>query len=956
MKPGKQKIILLVVALLLSCGQVMAQDKTAPVPEIATQSTENADLEAALATDDPAQRVASLRQFLTKWPEAAKADTAREALIQGLAIQAERQLSGQNIENALDLFRQTFTFLPQNISDRFFEETLLRIPVSVAVRGYRAEAVGLAREIEARSLTDVSRLGALGEFYISLESVPDALRALEKAVVLAPEDARILRTLGTANRMSLRLEEATRVFRRVIANAPADKRAYYELANLRRAHGAYDEARTLYQKQVDLDPAFPAARKGIALTLFAQGKKAEAEAELEKVVALAKNPGEVRQDFFLQTQMAFYLRMHDQKDAARRAADQALAAEPRFVWARIASAEMDMTEGRYFEAERHLLAARQYGSFPTLEFALGRLYMMVEDFDGAVAQFGKAFSRQADGGFTALLGGILDARDNRLMELFAREQQAAMFLFEPLADFHQYRLAETLTEMEAEIQTLRKSVRPENNEHGPDRALPLPTAVQEGPLEKAVAAFVEAEPTRKPFRALFAARKLALLGIAPDIAVRFADQAAQGAEVATKPDGALRDYPNYDRDGRLAMFRGRALDAKGWALLKAGRNDEAITALEAAVAAYASLSEGKQARWRLAAAREAAGQLPQALALYLESYEAPATGSVDLNRKVIEALYRKVHGSMNGLEERIGKPMVAASLPPATAPVNSPAIPAKPETAAPQPLVEKPVAEKAEVSATALPARENLAEVETTAGKKREGETEGALKSSGFSLVIPDLSRGVAGKKVTERTGKSTEEKSAVNMGAELVYVRTGERIRIPPVIATRETAYISGPKGRNQRFPMPALTLSEQAGRAPLPLRIPPSLETSRPGYVRYMAGEEVTIFAPASGYMEDALDAAPPRPLAAQAPPLRSRVVGARPAADKAADPEKQTRVRLVAPVSTGGPVTGDTSATAAQSRARMTGKTMEQEGTDNARATLPTVRPRRVTSATPETHLTG
>src|SRR5262245_65610609 len=104
--------------------------------------------------------------------------------------------------------------------------------------------------------------------------------------------------------------------------------------------------------------------------------------------------------------------------------------------------------------------------------------------------------------------------------------------------------------------------------------------------------------------------------------------------MATQPDGAMLEYPNYDRSGRLAIFRGRALSAKGWALFKAGKNREAASALTESTQAYGSLPEGRRALWRLATVKETRGELKEALDLYIAGYSAPASGS-DLDRKSV---------------------------------------------------------------------------------------------------------------------------------------------------------------------------------------------------------------------------------------------------------------------------------------------------------------------------------
>jgi predicted chitinase len=160
---------------------------------------------------------------------------------------------------------------------------------------------------------------------------------------------------------------------------------------------------------------------------------------------------------------------------------------------------------------------------------------------------------------------------------------------------------------------------------------------------------------------LSVAEKLAQAGVSTDLAVDLAEQALGLAQVATEPEGALREYPNYDRNGRLAIFRGRALSAKGWALFKADKNREAAAILTESTQAYGSLAEGRGALRRLATVKETQGELKEALDLYITGYEAPAPGSgVDVNRAVIESLYRKINGSLDGLDKLLQTPRAAS--------------------------------------------------------------------------------------------------------------------------------------------------------------------------------------------------------------------------------------------------------------------------------------------------------
>jgi len=653
MRRGLKQAGCLIIIFLTLYSFVPAQNSQSS----SQPSSELQELNAALALKDVKGRVASLQRFLEIHPNSERGDAAKEALIQSLAQIAESQLGAQDVDRALASFRQALGYSPIQISDSFFENTLIRIPLAVAIRGYRPEALSFAREIEARSIESPLRLGALGEFYISLESPDDAVRVLESAARIAPDNAKIHRTLGSAYRLGLKLDEAIAEYQRVVSIDANDKRAYYELANLHRSRGAYEVAIKLYRRQLELDPTYTASSKGLALTYLAQGKTELAEAELKKI----RSADEVTKDYYLQTQLAFYYLMHGLGKQARQAVEKALKAEPRYSWARIAAAEVDLADGNYFEAERHLLTAKQYGNFPTLEFTLGKVYLSVEDFDDSLAQFAKAFSFSSAKGFKTKLGGVLEVSNERLADLLVREHQAAIFLFEPSTSYAQFRVAESLVKLDA---VLRGDGIPSGQgaekETGREKKRKNGTVAGtvSAEIEKAAQEFVEADVLRRPFRALYVAQWLAQSGQGLDVAVKLAQQALEAAEAATEPESSLPDYPNYDRKGRLQIFRGRAEDARGWALMKLGRTAEAIEVLKSAVASYSDLPEGNRARWHLAAAKESAGDLQEALDLYIASYEPPKEAIVsDVNRIIIESLYRKVHGSLDGLDEQIGKPV-----------------------------------------------------------------------------------------------------------------------------------------------------------------------------------------------------------------------------------------------------------------------------------------------------------
>ena len=737
MKVGMAGISLLLCAALF-CG-IAAQTIPSPVARLTPQTPQT--IEAALAVEDPADRINALQQILKTRPAIEQADAAREAIVASWAQLGEAQLGENNIDKASANFRKALASLPETISDQFFAETVIRIPLAVSVRGYRGEAIELARLLETRFVKEKARLAALGEFFMTIEAPTDAIRLLEAASKLSVEageksgenpsektagEAPLHRALGAAYRMGLQLDDAISEYQTAISANPKDKLAYYELANLYRAHGAYGDAIKLYQKQLEVEPKHAPALKGLALAYLAQGNEARMTAALNQARDLRGSAQEVSGDIYLQTQMAFYYLKQNKLKQARAAAEAALVVEPRYAWARIAAAEVDLTESKVFEAERNLLAAQRYAGFPTLFFTFGKLYLSVDDFDGALEQFAKSFGFSTKDQFTARLGGSLDVKADGIKELLSREHQASIFIAESPTTAEQFKLAESLVRFHGWLNEIKSLA-------GSKTTV---TRKQMEELDRAAMDFVEAESTRRSFRSLYIAQKLAQAGIATGLAVELAEQALGLAEAATEAEGSVRDYPNYDRAGRLQILRGRALDAKGWAHYKAGQNAEAAAALNESVKAYGSLLEGKQAMWHLAVVKETQGELNEALDFYLAGYQPPEASTADMKLAVIEGLYQKINGSRNGLDERLRRALGATqeqvnALLSLSSQGASKAIPEKAaapgrsqskRSKSPEPIIKKDIRESRTESPVSEPAKPAMAiplpAIETKASKE----------------------------------------------------------------------------------------------------------------------------------------------------------------------------------------------------------------------------------------------
>ncbi|HEU4390444.1 MAG TPA: hypothetical protein VFV34_21750, partial [Blastocatellia bacterium] len=174
-------------------------------------------------------------------------------------------------------------------------------------------------------------------------------------------------------------------------------------------------------------------------------------------------------------------------------------------------------------------------------------------------------------------------------------------------------------------------------------------------LMRAITLFATLDDGRQPFRMVWVSKRLAESGIALDAAEQLAKRAIAVADQATEPNASMRDAPLLDRAGRLAVFMGRAQDALGWTLLKKGDTRGAIQNLVQSIDSFPPSAERKAALWHLGVAMEEAGDEPRALDFYIAAYQPDLPNSA-ARRKRIEALYKKVKGSTDGLDQRLTPP------------------------------------------------------------------------------------------------------------------------------------------------------------------------------------------------------------------------------------------------------------------------------------------------------------
>ena len=199
----------------------------------------------------------------------------------------------------------------------------------------------------------------------------------------------------------------------------------------------------------------------------------------------------------------------------------------------------------------------------------------------------------------------------------------------------------------------------------------------------------------RTYRQVYVADKFLKKGVGLSTIVDLMDQAMVGVEaalsvpaatVAVQPEelGDLRaralargdspDIPEAPRSALSGILRGRIEDLAGVALFKLDKPAEAVPRLRRAVTAA---TEGtplwRSALWHLGAALDATGKSDQALLYYIKSYvHGPPDPAL---RAIIETVYKKVNGTLDGLDDKIGAAAASsssASPTPAPSPTPSP--------------------------------------------------------------------------------------------------------------------------------------------------------------------------------------------------------------------------------------------------------------------------------------------
>lgn len=630
--------------------------KTAP-PANPEDEKEEVELTLTLPAD---KRIEALKAFIAAHPHSVAVPRANELIIVAHAILGDQKLQAGDVDGGVQQFRLAISEAPSDMPDRLFTEIIARIPTNLFLRGQRAAATEAAHQAEALAKLNPRRLLAVAEYYLAVEDANEASRLAELALQTAPDSAAAHQTLGAARHIGLRLEEAETEYARALALDPKSAAARIALADLRRSAGKAGEALALYREQLQVDPKSNSARAGVVLSLLELGKKDEADLALNS----ALQDKDQARNLPLLVGAAYWFLAHNEPARGLELAQKAATLEPRYSWAQIALARALVANKRPQEAETSLRFVRQFSRFATLDYELASMLAALGLYDEAAQELAHSFTLK-NGQIETRLAGRNVASAASFIELLAPERRAAIFQARP-AD------TEANAKMLKALLALNSALNP-----------PEGRAASEDELIAIAQDFTAGNDGMRTYRQVYVAGKFVSKRVALSSALDFLEQATSGVEaalsepgatVAVQPDelsdiraralarGGTANVPEAPRSALSGLLRGRIEDLAGLALFNLDKPAEAVAHLRRAISAA---PEGtplwRSAMWHLGAALEANGKSDQALLYYIKSYLAGAPDPA--RRSVIENVYKKVNGTLDGLDDKIGPGFATATAP-----------------------------------------------------------------------------------------------------------------------------------------------------------------------------------------------------------------------------------------------------------------------------------------------------
>ena len=689
-----------------------AASKSTPVKqktaaELAAQELDEIDEVELTLTKPLPERAVKLREFLDTHPDSKARPRAIELLISTHAGLGDQKLKNGDMAGGVEQMMLAINEADTSISDKLFNGVIAQIPMNLYLRGERESAIKAAQTIETKFGSDPKRLIEVAGFYLGMERGDETVRVAQNAVKLAPDMAEAHRLLALGLHISLRLDEAAAEYKKTLELDPTSKVSRGSLADLYRAAGKTEEALALYNEQLAADPKDKAARAGKVISLYELNRKDEATSALQ--AALADEPLNLP----LLSGTAYWLAAHNDYEKAVALALKATTIESRYTWAQIALARGLLGVQRPLDAERVLRYAKQYGKFPTLTYELANVLASMGLYDEATEVLRESFTIKDDQVQTNLAGRVAVSESN-FLDLLAPERRAG--IYQP-----------TSADNAANAKTM-KALLAFNTALAPTEG----QKIDEATAVAAAKDFASGTDNMRAFRQVYAASRLVRNAVGIKTALELIAEARKGGDEALKVPGAtLAVQADEFRDMRASaissgtipdvapapatvltnIYRGRLEDLEGWALFNDEKYSDAVMHLKkAADMLPAETPAWRSALWHLGVTLEQSGQKEQALDAYVRSYKGDPEPSA-VHRSVIEQLYKKINGSLDGLDEKLGQETTTAAAAPEPAapqpaepqptptPAPSPAETPKSETPKPEPPKSEPMSDEALKSA-----------------------------------------------------------------------------------------------------------------------------------------------------------------------------------------------------------------------------------------------------------------
>ncbi len=687
-----------------------ASTKKQPVqtPQVSDEDEEE-EVELTLTLPLP-QRAIKLKSWLESHPNSKFRGRATELLISTHAGLGDQELKNGEVEKGIQQLMLAIEEADVSITDQLFSGVISQIPSNLYLRGQADAAFKASKQIEEKFGADPKRLLIIAGFYLGLERGEEAVRLASRAIELEPQLAEAHRVKALGLHLDLKLDDALEEYKRTVEIDSNSRVSRSSLADLSRANGKFEEALALYNELLASDPKDRTATAGRVISLLELGRKDEAVTALD--TAIASEP----QNLALLSGAAYWFAAHGEYEKSIDLARRAVAIEPRYTWAQIALVRSLIGVKKNIGAERVMRYTRQYGKFPTLNYELANVLTSMGFYAEAEDVLKESFSFK-EGQVETLLAGRIPATGPTLGELLSPERRAS--IYQPTAADTAANSA-MITNLLAFASAL--------------------TPVTEGAkldvtkVAKAAEDFGSGSDPMRTYRQIYAADRLVRNNVALDTALQLAESAKKGVDAAlevsvatsaTQADefrelraqsisnGQVPEIAEAPKNMLGNLLRGRIEELSGWILFNQDKYPEAIEQLKKATT---TLPEGtpawRTATWHLGVAYEQSEKNNEALESYIKSYN---SGFKDPSRRAaIEKVYRKINGSLYGLDDKIGGAVLTGA--PATENTTNTSdasrTPTQPESTAPASKTsEKPASEttttteapKAEATPTPTP-------------------------------------------------------------------------------------------------------------------------------------------------------------------------------------------------------------------------------------------------------------